>query len=104
MASFAHSQAGQKTQVSKLLPAPGGMLIKSFGIWPAVTACRCSQRAPMCQESTNGVASTTGQAWRTNSWKLLRAVLRRSSSSAACRRMLLSSGNDACEFVIAQLL
>lgn len=50
-----HVQVGQRIETKLDFPVRGGTLMMSRRIWPRVTASRCSQIAPRCQESLKGV-------------------------------------------------
>ena len=71
--------------------------MRSLSICPAVTACKCSQIAPMCQLSIKGTPSTCGHASLTNSCKDSRQQdCSKSSSSTSSRSTITHLFQSNC--------
>src|SRR5262249_30697121 len=101
------TQHGQNTQTKRLLQKPGGTLMSSRRIWPAVTASRCSHKAARCQPSTKGLAgSSTGQAClrKVCRRRSARSVKAAASSSAGKLTVPLGEAFDRGEFFVGHLL
>src|SRR3990167_1023416 len=93
--SRAQIQQGQKIETREDFPVRGGTLTTSRLICPSVTPCRCSQIAPMCQESWKGVLNSLRcQAALTNAFRLLLSL---------CPSNALSDGNESRSYILEEL-